>query len=290
MAVQSDADRPARLSSAGRRLAHSDTNASLKAAWTRAVNLRLPGWLLLLALLVGWQASASLGALNSPSLLSPAIIAERWWREAIGGTLLVELANTLRLMLTGYVLAAIAGAAIGILMGRERIVWSTLEPLAELIRPVPISAVVPILILFLGIDDALKITAVFWGSFFPILLNSYAGVRSLPRTMRDTGQTFGLSEWQMLHEIIVPHALPSIFVGLRIALTISLIVAVFSEMLAGYSGIGYFIMQAQQTLSVDRLWAGVLTLSVVGYVFNLAFLRLEEWTLPWHVGSARRQG
>lgn len=258
--------------------------------WQRAVGLRLPGWLLIIALLATWQAGAMTGLIATASLPPPSTILASWWREVSRGTLLVELGSTLRLMFTGYFLAAAIGAVVGILMGRIRLAWSLLEPIAELVRPVPISAVVPILILLLGIDDALKITAVFWGSFFPILLNTFAGVRSLPRTMRETGQTFGLGEWQMTTEIVVMHALPSIFVGLRIALTISLIVAVFSEMLAGFAGIGYFIMQAQQTLSVDRLWAGVLTLSVVGYCLNLLFLRIEALVLPWHAGSARRQG
>ncbi len=257
--------------------------------WHRAVALRLPGWILIAGGLAAWQAGAASGLIGVAGLPAPSTILQAWWREASQGRLLVELGSTLRLMFTGYLLAAVLGAAVGVLMGRVRLAWSILEPVVELIRPVPISAVVPILILLLGIDDALKITAVFWGSFFPILLNTFAGVRAVPRTMRETGQTFGLSEWQMTREIVVMHALPSIFVGLRIALTISLIVAVFSEMLAGYAGIGYFIMQAQQTLSVDRLWAGVLTLSVVGYGLNLVFLRIEAFVLPWHIGSARRQ-
>lgn len=257
--------------------------------WHRAVALRLPGWILIAGVLAAWQAGAASGLIGVAGLPAPSTILQAWWREASQGRLLAELGSTLRLMFTGYLLAAVLGAAVGVLMGRVRLAWSILEPVVELIRPVPISAVVPILILLLGIDDALKVTAVFWGSFFPILLNTFAGVRAVPRTMRETGQTFGLSEWQMTREIVVMHALPSIFVGLRIALTISLIVAVFSEMLAGYAGIGYFIMQAQQTLSVDRLWAGVLTLSVVGYGLNLVFLRIEAFVLPWHTGSARRQ-
>jgi ABC-type nitrate/sulfonate/bicarbonate transport system permease component len=159
----------------------------------------------------------------------------------------------------------------------------------ELLRPIPITALVPLLVLLIGIGDRLKILSVCLAAAFPVILNTFAGVRSVSRTLRETGRTFGLSGARAVWEIDLRHALPQIFTGLRTALAMSLVIAVFSEMISGNTGIGYQILTSQQTLDVTALYAQVLTLAVVGYLVNLLFLLVEHFVLPWRPGSPRRR-
>lgn len=249
---------------------------------------RAIGWLAVLAALLAWELAVQNATIPSPSFPAVSTIARTWWHEITQATLGRELASTLGLMLVGYGLAALIGIGIGLLIGTTRPAWALLEPFVELLRPVPISALLPLLILFLGIDAKLKISAVTLGAVFPILVSTFAGVRAVTPTMLETARTFELSRWQTLREIIVPHAAPQIFVGLRTSLAISLIISVFAEMIAGSAGVGFFILQAQQTLSVDKLYAGVLMLAIVGYSLNQLFLLLENRVLPWRVGGPRR--
>lgn len=271
--------------------ASSDSSPSgrLIVAWRGFFQSRALGWSLVLIGLVIWETAVTSRLVNIPALPAISAIARTWWNEVNGGTLPRELLSTLILMFAGYLLAAIFGFAIGLLIGVVRVAWAILEPVIELVRPVPISASVPLLILFLGIDAGLKVTAVLFGTIFPILLATYAGVSAVSRTMHETAQTFELTRWQTVREIIVPHAAPQIFVGLRTSLAIALIITVFSEMIAGSAGIGFFILQAQQTLSVDKLYAGVFTLAAVGYLLNLLFLAIENVILPWRVGGPLRR-
>ncbi|MCJ8207515.1 ABC transporter permease [Pseudomonas sp. RGM2987] len=257
--------------------------------WHRVVHSRIMGWAAIVACIFTWELVVKTGLLVSPSLPAASTAAATWWREITEGTLSTELASTLGIMAVGYFCAAVLGISLGLLMASARPAWALLEPVVELLRPVPVSATVPLLILFLGIDSKLKIVSVALGAVFPILLATYAGVKSVTPTMRETACTFQLTRWQTLKEVLVPSAAPHISIGLRTSLAISLIVTVFAEMIAGSSGIGFFILQAQQTLSVDKLYAGVLMLAIVGYILNAAFLQMENLILPWRVGGPRRR-
>lgn len=249
---------------------------------------RASGVVMLVALLVAWEIASRAG-LVSPALLPPASrVFVAWGASLQQGDLLSALGETLGNMATGFVAAAFVGIALGVLMGRVRAVHSLLEPLIELVRPVPIPAFIPLLILFLGINSALKVAVVFLGALFPILLAAYAGVSAVPPTMRETAQTFGLSWWQTVREITIPAAAPTIFVGLRTSLAISLIVATVAEMVSGTGGIGYYILEAEQGMRIADLYAGILTLAVVGYAMNAAFLAIDRLLLHWHVGNRVR--
>jgi ABC-type nitrate/sulfonate/bicarbonate transport system permease component len=191
-------------------------------------------------------------------------------------------------MMIGYAAAVVVGLTLGVLMGRSRLFYRLVEPLIELARPVPVPAFIPLLILFVGIEGSLKVVVVFIGAVFPILLSAYAGVSSVPQTMRETAQTFGLSGWQTVNEIVVPSAAPIITVGLRTSLAISLIVATVAEMISGTGGVGYYILQAEQALRVPSIYAGILTLAVVGYALNLLFLAVDRVVLHWHISVRGR--
>ena len=149
---------------------------------------------------------------------------------------------------------------LGLLMGSISFVYRLLEPITEFIRPIPSSAYIPVAILFLGIGNEMKIFIVFLACLFPVLLNTYGGVRGVDPVLVDTGRTFGLSRLSALRQIIFPAVLPNILTGMRISLGIALIVAIVAEMITGNSGIGYYILDMQRTFRVPEMFAGIFTL------------------------------
>jgi ABC-type nitrate/sulfonate/bicarbonate transport system permease component len=265
-------------------------NVPLPARARRLPNSRTIGLAFVLALLVVWQIISVTGVIDAALLPPVSTILRAWYAAISAGKLIGPLAETLQHMFAGYLLAIIVGTIVGVLMGSSRFVYALLEPLIELVRPVPIPAFIPLLILFLGIAGQLKIAVVFIGSVFPIIISSLAGVRGVSRTMRETASTFRLSRWDTIREITVPAAAPVIMVGLRTSLAIALIVDVVSEMIAGTGGIGYFILQAEEALRVVDMYVGIFTLALVGYALNSCFLLVERKLLFWHAGSTAKAG
>ena len=135
--------------------------------------------------------------------------------------------------------------------------------------------------MFLGIGNEMKIFVVFLACCFPILLNTYGGVRGVDPVLIDTGRTFGVSKLTAARQIILPAAMPSILTGMRISLGIALIVAVVAEMITGNSGIGYFILDMQRVFRVPEMFAGIFTLGLLGFLINFVFLKIESHFLRW---------
>lgn len=270
-------------------LAVADTHRQIGAFWRRLDIGRLSGWLLVIAVFAAWEIGARTGLIQSDVLPSVSEIIAEWFSSLTHGALGKQLLVTLRHMAVGYTIGSLIGVILGVAMGQSRRLWNLFEPFIEIARPIPLSALVPLLILFLGIDDPLKITVVAIGAFFPVFMNTFSGVRSVSKTMRETGATFGLLPVRSTVEIVLPAASPMIFVGLRYALTIGLVIALVSEMIAGNDGMGFYVIRAQQNLSVVQLFAGVFTLAFLGYGLNFLFLMVERRVLQWQPGSARRQ-
>ena len=198
-----------------------------------------------------------------------------------GGALLKQLLPSIYRIFAGFFIAAAIAVPLGLLMGSVPFIYRLFEPITEFVRPIPSSAYIPIAILFLGIDNAMKIFIVVVGCFFPILLNTYGGVRGVDPMLIDTGRTFGLSRAKALWQIVLPAALPSVLTGMRISLGIGLIVVVIAEMIAGDSGIGYYILDRQRVFHVPEMFAGIFTLGILGYLINSVFIQIERRFLRW---------
>jgi ABC-type nitrate/sulfonate/bicarbonate transport system permease component len=242
---------------------------------------RWPGFLLFALLLVGWELASAWRLVDPISVPRVSLILGSWIESLRNGQLLGALAPSLWRIGAGFVLAAVVAVPVGLLMGSVSLIYRLLEPLTEFIRPIPAAAYIPVAILFLGIGNEMKIFVVFLACMFPILLNTYGGVRGIDPVLIDTGRTFGVSRIEALTQIILPAALPSILTGMRISLGIALIVAVVAEMIAGNSGIGYFILDMQRVFRVPEMFAGIFTLGVLGFLINLAFLKIEQHVLRW---------
>jgi ABC-type nitrate/sulfonate/bicarbonate transport system permease component len=246
------------------------------------------GLLLIVALLILLELTGINKWVSPLSLPRTSAVADTLWQLLVSGAILRELAASLWRMFTGYFIGVGLGVLVGLLMGSFRPVYSFLEPITEILRPIPSPAYVPIAILFLGIDDEMKVFMIAFSAFFPVLLNTYSGVRSVDPVQLQTANTFGVKGSKLLWQIVLPSAAPSIFTGMRVSLAVALIVMVIAEMVASSNGIGYFILAAQRGFQIKEMYAGVVTLAVVGYVLNRAFLAIEDRVLAWHHGFTQQ--
>lgn len=242
---------------------------------------RLYGVLLIILLLSFWETSSRLGWIVSAYWPPVTTIMIAALHELAGGEMLSALAATLRRASLGYVAGSVAGIVVGILLGKSRALRLGLLPLIEIVRPIPTPAVIPPLILFLGVDDPLKIFIISLASFFPVFTNTFSGVAAIDDTLMQTARTFRISWMRTLVGVVFPATLPAIAAGLRTATSLALVVAVLAEMIAGSSGIGYYLVQMQYALRPDLMYAAVLYLSVTGYCLNRGFLALEAHFIPW---------
>jgi ABC-type nitrate/sulfonate/bicarbonate transport system permease component len=245
------------------------------------VKQRWPGFALIAVLLGLWELASRMAWVDPLTVPPVSTIFTSLWDSTVSGQLWEAVGPTLRRLATGLALAVVVGIVVGLLMGTIPMAYRLLEPLTEFIRPIPSSAYIPVAILFLGLGDEMKVTVIFLACLFPVLLNTYAGVRAVDRVLVDTGRTFGVLGLTAVWRIVLPAATPSIMTGIRVSLGISLIVAVIAEMLAGDSGVGYLILDSQRTFQVAQVFAGIFTLGVLGYSLNAGFLRVEQRLLRW---------
>jgi ABC-type nitrate/sulfonate/bicarbonate transport system permease component len=249
---------------------------------------RLSGVLLIGALLLLWQLSA-MYVVHSVTWPTVTRIFEAWAENIVDGTIPSHMLATFWRQMLGYGLAIVIGVALGLVMGYYRALYNLFEPLVEVLRPIPGPAYLPILVLFVGIGHEMKVVLVLVASLFPILLNTYSGVRSIDRVQFDTARTLGLTTLQTFRELVLPAASPQILTGMRISLAISLILAILGEMIVSNDGLGYYVLLSQRTFKVPEMYAGIFTLALFGYVLNRIFLLLEARLVRWHHESSGRQ-
>lgn len=243
---------------------------------------RLSGAVLIVVLLLLWEVSAARGWIVSDNWPRFSAVLAAAWHGLLSGELADILGSTLYRTLVGYVAGCIFGVAFGLLLGSNRYFDWTLRPLIEIQRTLPSPAIIPPLILFLGVDDTLKIFIIMLAVFPPVFVNTYGGVRGLDETLLLTAKTFGLNRFDTLRKIVLPAALPAMTAGMRIALSLALIMAVIGEMISGASGVGNYLMSMQYAMRADSMYAAVICLAAAGYLLNRIFLMLERAVLHWH--------
>jgi ABC-type nitrate/sulfonate/bicarbonate transport system permease component len=235
------------------------------------------------ALLGLWEVTARTRA---SFLLPPfSTVARRAWAVWPTGDFLTTVAASLERLAAGYAIGATVAVALGMLMGASRGTRRTLEPLTELARATPPIAVVPAAIVVLGLGSAMRIAVIAFGVFFPVLVNTIEGVRAVPPETRDTATMLHVGSVRRLLRVYLPASLPSIVAGLRVAVSIGLVVMVISEFVGEGDGIGVYIRFQQSQFNVTELYAGILFLGVLGYALNRLFLAAERRVLSWHYGA-----
>ncbi|MEQ4724059.1 ABC transporter permease [Nonomuraea sp. B19D2] len=185
-------------------------------------------------------------------------------------------------MFGGWVLAALIGIVAGMLLGRSRTATDYVDPLIEFGRAVPPPLLLPVFLVLFHAGLTTQLATIVFGVVWPVLLNSIDGVRSVDPTYTDTATVFNLSRLQRLRMVIFPAASPKIFAGLRLSLSLALILMVISELIGGTDGIGYQLLNAQRSFDGAGVWATIALLGTLGYVVNSLFVLAERRVLVWH--------
>jgi ABC-type nitrate/sulfonate/bicarbonate transport system permease component len=248
---------------------------------------RASGFILVALLLCLWEVSARSGLIRSENWPPLSNVLVSFASGIRSGELPGLLAATLYRSLAGFIIGSAVGVTVGLMMAGYRRVDALLEPLVELCRPIPIPAILPPLILLLGIGDAFKVFVVAFATFFPVAISTVHGVRAVPAAILDMARTYQRSQAEILTRIVLPSALPYITAGMRGALALSLIVAIAAEMIAGSAGIGYYLLTMQYAMRPEDMYAAILLLAIVGYALNRLFVTLERRLLPWFYAGAR---
>jgi ABC-type nitrate/sulfonate/bicarbonate transport system permease component len=191
-------------------------------------------------------------------------------------------------LLGGWVLAVAVGVPLGILIGRSRHLSDFVNPTLQFLRAIPGPALIPVFIILLGTESTMRVTLIAFGSVWPILLNTIEGTRTIDPLQLDTAQAFRLPRYARLWRIVLPAAMPKIFAGMRVSLSLAVILMVVSELVASTNGIGYRIQNAQIMFLLTDMWCGIVLLALLGYTLNWLFLKFEDRALGWHRGVRGR--
>ncbi|HVA13774.1 MAG TPA: ABC transporter permease [Stellaceae bacterium] len=241
----------------------------------------LYSWIAFAGILTVWQAAISLGWIDPVFLPSPAAIVEALWQLAVSGDLWRHLSISLIRISSGWVVGSGLGVIFGLVMGLTTSGRAIGMPLVSAIYPVPKIALLPLLILWLGIGETPKIVTIASGVFFPTIIATLAGVDSAPRNLIRMGQSFNLPMSAIIRKIILPSALPGILAGFRISVSIALILVVSAEMIGAQYGIGAFLLTAGNLMQTDDLMAGVVILSILGLLIGALLTAIERVFLSW---------
>lgn len=266
------------------------TSASESSAWlalrnlARGVGRRLVPWLVPLALVVAWQVSSSAGWLSARVLPAPLDVLRSAWELTLSGELWEHLKISAGRALLGLAIGGGAGLLLGLLTGSVRFFETLLDSTVQMVRNVPALALIPLVILWFGIEETAKIFLISISVFFPIYLNTFHGIRNVDPQLIEMGRSYGLSRWQLYKEVILPGAMSSILVGLRFSLGLMWVILIVAETISAQSGIGYLTMNAREFLRTDVVLVGILLYALLGKLADVFARALERGWLRWHPG------
>ncbi|MEV4778471.1 ABC transporter permease [Burkholderia sp. LMU1-1-1.1] len=271
--------------------------AASNSSWRQAaVGMVVPA--LVIAL---WQAVAMLGWVNPQVLPSPLAVVEKWiayllplqpydpaasgWLAwAVSGELITDSIGSLYRVVVGFVIGAGLALPIGLAMGANPKVYDWLNPLVQLLRPIPPIAYIPLSILWFGLGNPPAVFLIALGAFFPVLMNTIAGVRQVDGIYLRAARNLGASGGTMFLRVILPAAVPYILSGVRIGIGTAFIVVIVSEMIAVNNGLGFRILEAREYFWSDKIIAGMISIGLIGLAIDVGMNKLNNHLLRWHRG------
>lgn len=231
--------------------------------------------------LVAWEFLAVNGLINVLFFPPPSIISKTLIQMLRDGILVKHLFTSLARLAYGFFVAVILAVPMGVLVGRVQVFRYWITPALSFLQQIPPIAWIPIFILWLGIEEASKIAVIVYASFFPLFLNTVQGVSSVDTKLIEVGRAFMLSPWEMIRRVIVPSALMSIFVGLRLGLSNCWRALVGAELIGASAGIGYLIIEGRQLFQPDKIFVAIFTIGLAGLLIDFGLKKLEKRLMPW---------
>lgn len=235
----------------------------------------------LLGFLTLWQVASSLGWINAAVFPPLNAIVAALWDGLIHGALLDDIVISLQRSGTAFVAAVLVAIPLGLLMGQVRAVERALDPILQVFRQTSALALYPVFILLLGLGEASKIFVIFWATLFPLLLNTIGGVKEVDKKLIEMARVYGASRLTVFRRVVLPGAVPSIFVGLRLSATTALLLLIASEMIGANKGVGFQVMNAQYNFQIPLMFAAILLLAALGLIANFALVALQRRLCRW---------
>ncbi|HET7341724.1 MAG TPA: ABC transporter permease, partial [Methylomirabilota bacterium] len=201
------------------------------------------------------------------------------------GELVGHVLTSLQRIVLGFGLGALGGVTVGLAVGVFSLAEAIGNPLIAATFPIPKIALLPLLILWLGIGEASKVAVIMLGVFFPMAINTYTGVRHADPLLIRAAASFGAGRWSLIRKVMLPSALPMIFAGLKLGAGTSLLLLVAAEMIAATSGVGFLILNAQNLMETTKLMVGIVLLSLLGLASHWLLTRLERVAIPWRADA-----
>ena len=245
---------------------------------------RLLPWLVPVGLIALWQIASSLGWLSTRVLPAPLEVITAFWTLTASGELWTHVQVSAARALSGLAVGGGLGLVLGLLTGSSRLAETLLDSTIQMVRNIPALALIPLVILWFGIDETAKLFLIAVSVFFPIYLNTFHGIRGVDPGLIEMGRTYGLNRWQLYTQIILPGALSSILVGLRFSLGLMWVILIVAETISAQAGIGYLTMNAREFLQTDIVLVGILLYALLGKLADVFAKGLERYWLRWHPG------
>jgi NitT/TauT family transport system permease protein len=242
---------------------------------------RLLSWLVPILVIMLWEALVRLRLLSPIFVSTPTTVVQRFVQMAAGKDLWAAIGISLVRVFGGFLLGAVPGVLTGLTMGLFRPVRAAMEPLIAAWYPIPKLALLPLIMLFFGIDEWSKLVTIGIGVFFMVQANAMAGVLHIDKIYLDVARNFGANRRDFYLTIAFPGALPAIFTGLKLGMGMALLLIVAAEMIGAKNGIGYMIWTGYQTFDIDRMFVGLVLMSVLGFLFTVGLNALEKVVVPW---------
>ena len=248
-----------------------------------------------------WQTCSSMGWVNALVLPSPYAVLHKWFeyllpltpysaesgswfKWAISGELLLDTFNSMYRVVVGFAVGAGLALPLGLSMGASKRVYAWLNPLMQVLRPIPPIAYIPLSILWFGLGNPPAVFLIAIGAFFPVLINTIAGVRNVDSIYLRAARNLGASQSTLFLRVMLPAAVPYILSGVRIGIGTAFIVVIVAEMIAVNNGLGFRILEAREYFWSDKIIAGMISIGMLGLVIDLAVTRLNNHLLRWHRG------
>jgi sulfonate transport system permease protein len=241
-------------------------------------------WAFPVLVLALWELSSQAGWLSTRVLPEPWAVIKAFWALTVSGEIWQHVATSTWRALAGFAIGGGLGLALGLLTGTFKSAETLLDSTLQMIRNIPALALIPLVILWFGIDETAKLFLISVSVFFPIYLNTFHGIRSVDKNLIEMARSYGLSGWQLYRHVILPGSVASILVGVRFSLGLMWVLLIVAETISAQSGIGYMTMNAREFLQTDVVLVGILLYALLGKLADVAAKGLERAWLRWHPG------
>jgi sulfonate transport system permease protein len=257
---------------------------------TRAVwCARIVPWIVPTLALVAWEVCARAGWLSVRVLPEPWAVARAAWTLLQNGEMWADVKISAARAIGGFAIGGAIGFALALATGCSKQLEVLLDSTVQMIRNIPVLAMIPLVILWFGIEEPAKLFLVALGVFFPIYINTFHGIRSVDPGLVEMARSYGVRGFALYRSVVLPGALPSILIGVRFALGLMWVMLIVAETISAQSGIGYMTMNAREFLQTDVVVVGILLYALLGKLADQAARALESWLVPWRAPRAERR-